>query len=180
MDTLAEMEDIPSSQDLYRKHLGALLEQLTASHGEWAVHSVQLLKFIVLLTQAGESQDPGLDPDIALVCGTGSCYIAQDGIKPGLLLSCLPVCRDHKNEPLNPGEMFSMVSLENRMYHDFFCSLCSLDTSVLQWNPASPATEAFCRSEKHGFIITLSGVLFLLCFLTFLMPRGTAPFTDPT
>ncbi|XP_032742731.1 dynein assembly factor 5, axonemal [Rattus rattus] len=53
MDTLAEVEDIPSSQDLYRKHLGALLERLTASHGEWTVHSVQLLKFTVLLTQAG-------------------------------------------------------------------------------------------------------------------------------
>lgn len=54
MDTLAEVEDIPSSQDLYRKHVGALLERLTASHGEWTVHSVQLLKFIVVLTQAGE------------------------------------------------------------------------------------------------------------------------------
>lgn len=54
MDTLAEVEDTPSSQDLYRKHVGALLERLTASHGNWAVHSVQLLKFIVLLTQAGE------------------------------------------------------------------------------------------------------------------------------
>lgn len=54
MDTLAEVEDIPSSQDLYRKHLGALLERLTASHGEWTVHSVQLLKFTVLLTQAGK------------------------------------------------------------------------------------------------------------------------------
>ncbi|XP_050019176.1 dynein axonemal assembly factor 5 isoform X1 [Alexandromys fortis] len=53
MDTLAEVEDIPSSQDLFRKHVGALLERLTASHGEWTVHSVQLLKFTVVLTQAG-------------------------------------------------------------------------------------------------------------------------------
>ncbi|GAB1290384.1 Dynein axonemal assembly factor 5 [Apodemus speciosus] len=53
MDTLAEVEDTPNRQDLYRKHAGALLERLTASHGEWVVHSVQLLKFIVLLTQAG-------------------------------------------------------------------------------------------------------------------------------
>ncbi|XP_021496379.1 dynein axonemal assembly factor 5 isoform X2 [Meriones unguiculatus] len=53
MDTLAEVEDIPSSQDLFRKHVGALLERLTASHGEWTVHSAQLLKFTVVLTQAG-------------------------------------------------------------------------------------------------------------------------------
>ncbi|KAH0517829.1 Dynein assembly factor 5, axonemal [Microtus ochrogaster] len=53
MDTLAEVEDTPSSQDLFRKHVGALLERLTASHGEWTVHSVQLLKFTVVLTQAG-------------------------------------------------------------------------------------------------------------------------------
>jgi dynein assembly factor 5 len=71
MDTLAEVEDIPSSQDLYRKHVGALLERLTASHGEWAVHSVQLLKFTVLLTQAGELQGPGLDPSVVLVPVTG-------------------------------------------------------------------------------------------------------------
>lgn len=92
MDTLAEVEDIPSSRDLYRKHVGALLEQLTASHGEWTVHSVQLLKFIVLLTQAGEQQGTDLHPDIVLVSVTGSCCIAQNGIKPGLLLSFLPTC----------------------------------------------------------------------------------------
>ncbi|XP_008849669.1 dynein assembly factor 5, axonemal isoform X2 [Nannospalax galili] len=53
MDTLAEVEDVPSSQDLYHKHVGALLERLTASHGEWTVHSVPLLQFSIVLIQAG-------------------------------------------------------------------------------------------------------------------------------
>lgn len=69
MDTLAEVEDIPSSQDLYRKHVGALLERLTASHGEWTVHSVQLLKFIVVLTQAGEPRATDL-PKAGCSCTT--------------------------------------------------------------------------------------------------------------
>lgn len=164
MDTLAEVEDTRSSQDLYRKHVGALLERLTASHGEWVVHSVQLLKFIVLLTQAGEPRGTGLRPSTALVRVTGTYCIAQDGIRPGLLLPCLPLCWGPKNEPLNPGEMSSVVSLGNRVYRGFLRTLRSLDTSVLQRIPASPATEAFCKSEKRCFIITLSGFYFHLVF----------------
>lgn len=114
MDTLAEVEDLPSSQDLYRKHVGALLERLTASHGEWTVHSVQLLKFSVVLTQAGEPQlhrPPQPEPQdpallrVVFVCVTGSCYIAQNGLQLVVLGS-----------------------------HGFLYSLYSSDTSVLQQN----------------------------------------------
>ncbi|KAM4820819.1 dynein axonemal assembly factor 5 [Thomomys bottae] len=53
LDALAVVENVPSSQDLYRKHMGALLEQLTALQGDWTIHSTELLQFIVLLTQSG-------------------------------------------------------------------------------------------------------------------------------
>ncbi|XP_003795509.1 dynein assembly factor 5, axonemal [Otolemur garnettii] len=49
---LAEVEGI-SSQDLYRKHMGPLLEQLTASHSDWTVHSPELGQFSVVMFQAG-------------------------------------------------------------------------------------------------------------------------------
>jgi dynein assembly factor 5 len=53
MDTLAEVENVPSSQDLYRKHVGALLERMTVSPDEWTVHSVELLLFMAILTRSG-------------------------------------------------------------------------------------------------------------------------------
>lgn len=46
--------------------------------------------------------------------------------------------------------MSSTVSLENRVCHGFFGGLCSLAPSGLQWDLASPATEAFCGSEKEA------------------------------
>lgn len=54
MNALAAVENVPSSQDLYRKHIGPLLERLTASHSDWTVHSVELLQFSVIVTQSGE------------------------------------------------------------------------------------------------------------------------------
>ncbi|XP_032183582.1 dynein assembly factor 5, axonemal isoform X2 [Mustela erminea] len=53
MDTLAAVQGVDSSQDLYQEHAGPLLEQLAASHQDWTVHSVELLQFNVLLTHAG-------------------------------------------------------------------------------------------------------------------------------
>ncbi|XP_042542622.1 dynein axonemal assembly factor 5 isoform X3 [Dipodomys spectabilis] len=53
LDTLAVVENVSSSQDLYRKHMGTLLEQLTASQGNWTLHSIELLQFIVILTRSG-------------------------------------------------------------------------------------------------------------------------------
>ncbi|XP_048186645.1 dynein axonemal assembly factor 5 isoform X2 [Perognathus longimembris pacificus] len=53
LDALAVVENVPSSQDLYRKHMGTLLEQLTASQGNWTIHSPELLQFLVLLTRSG-------------------------------------------------------------------------------------------------------------------------------
>ncbi|XP_027778578.2 dynein axonemal assembly factor 5 [Marmota flaviventris] len=53
MNALASVENVPSSQDLYRKHMGPLLERLTASHSDWTVHSVELLQFSVIVTQSG-------------------------------------------------------------------------------------------------------------------------------
>lgn len=55
MDTLAAVQGVDGSQDLYREHAGPLLEQLAASHQDWTVHSAELLQFNVLLTHAGES-----------------------------------------------------------------------------------------------------------------------------
>jgi dynein assembly factor 5 len=59
MDTLAEVENVPSSQDLYRKHVGALLERMTVSPDEWTVHSVELLLFMAILTRSGEPRAQG-------------------------------------------------------------------------------------------------------------------------
>ncbi|XP_044931138.1 dynein axonemal assembly factor 5 isoform X2 [Mustela putorius furo] len=53
MDTLAAVQGVDGSQDLYQEHAGPLLEQLAASHQDWTVHSVELLQFNVLLTHAG-------------------------------------------------------------------------------------------------------------------------------
>ncbi|XP_062036464.1 dynein axonemal assembly factor 5 [Lepus europaeus] len=51
--SLAAVENVTGSQDLYRKHLGPLLEGLTASHGSWTVHVAELMQFCVVVTQAG-------------------------------------------------------------------------------------------------------------------------------
>ncbi|XP_047389547.1 dynein axonemal assembly factor 5 [Sciurus carolinensis] len=53
MNALAAVENVPSSQDLYRKHMGPLLERLTASHSDWTVHSIELLQFSVIVTHSG-------------------------------------------------------------------------------------------------------------------------------
>ncbi|XP_036095862.1 dynein assembly factor 5, axonemal [Molossus molossus] len=53
MDALAEVESGGGSQDLYRAHLGALLEWLAESQRDWTVHSPELLQFIVLVAHAG-------------------------------------------------------------------------------------------------------------------------------
>ncbi|KAM6157055.1 dynein axonemal assembly factor 5 [Erethizon dorsatum] len=53
MESLAMVENVPGSQDLYRKHTGPLLERLTASHSDWTAHSVELLQFCEVVTRAG-------------------------------------------------------------------------------------------------------------------------------
>lgn len=54
MDALAAVQDVDGSQDLYREHVGPLMERLAASHHDWTVHSVELLQFDVVVTHAGE------------------------------------------------------------------------------------------------------------------------------
>lgn len=58
MDTLATMESGGDSQDLYREHMGPLLEWLAGSQRDWTVHSPELLQFSVLVTHAGEPPSP--------------------------------------------------------------------------------------------------------------------------
>ncbi|XP_021563260.1 dynein assembly factor 5, axonemal-like [Carlito syrichta] len=53
MDALATVESASSRQDLYRKHMGRLLEQLAVTHHDWTVCSPELLQFIVLITHSG-------------------------------------------------------------------------------------------------------------------------------
>ncbi|XP_004598224.3 dynein axonemal assembly factor 5 [Ochotona princeps] len=53
MASLVAVENVTGSQDLYRKHLGPLLEGLTASHSSWTAHVAEFLQFCVVVTQAG-------------------------------------------------------------------------------------------------------------------------------
>ncbi|XP_013008094.2 dynein axonemal assembly factor 5 [Cavia porcellus] len=53
MESLAMVDNVPGSQDLYRKYMGPLLERLTASHSDWTAHSVELLQFCEVITQSG-------------------------------------------------------------------------------------------------------------------------------
>ncbi|XP_025234221.1 dynein assembly factor 5, axonemal isoform X2 [Theropithecus gelada] len=53
MDLLARAEGVSGCQDLYRKHMGPLLERVTASHLDWTAHSPELLQFSVIITQSG-------------------------------------------------------------------------------------------------------------------------------
>ncbi|KFO37623.1 HEAT repeat-containing protein 2 [Fukomys damarensis] len=55
MESLAMMENVPSSQDLYRKHIGPLLERLTTSHSDWTAHSVELLQFCEVVTRSDQA-----------------------------------------------------------------------------------------------------------------------------
>lgn len=51
---LAVEENGGDSQDLYREHVGPLLEWLAGSHHDWTVYSAELLQLNVLLTHTGE------------------------------------------------------------------------------------------------------------------------------
>ncbi|XP_007941344.1 dynein axonemal assembly factor 5 [Orycteropus afer afer] len=51
--SLATVEGCDGPQDVYRKHMGALMEWVTASHRDWTVHSPELAQFSTLLTRAG-------------------------------------------------------------------------------------------------------------------------------
>uniref|UniRef100_A0A2K5EZ71 Dynein axonemal assembly factor 5 n=1 Tax=Aotus nancymaae TaxID=37293 RepID=A0A2K5EZ71_AOTNA len=53
MDLLATAEGVGSCQDLYRKHMGPLLERATASHLDWTAYSPELLQFSVIMAQSG-------------------------------------------------------------------------------------------------------------------------------
>ncbi|XP_062945575.1 dynein axonemal assembly factor 5 [Cynocephalus volans] len=53
MDSLATVENVNGSQDLYRKHMGPLMEWLTTSHEDWTMHSAELMQFLVVVTQSG-------------------------------------------------------------------------------------------------------------------------------
>ncbi|KAM6155395.1 dynein axonemal assembly factor 5 [Rhynchocyon petersi] len=50
---LAVAEGLDQPQDLYQKHMDALMEWVTASHSDWTVYSAELAQFSVLITQAG-------------------------------------------------------------------------------------------------------------------------------
>ncbi|XP_014651115.1 PREDICTED: dynein assembly factor 5, axonemal [Ceratotherium simum simum] len=52
-DALAAVESVDSSQDLYREHVGPLMEWLAGSHHDWTVHSAELLQFNVVVTHSG-------------------------------------------------------------------------------------------------------------------------------
>ncbi|XP_059976367.1 dynein axonemal assembly factor 5 isoform X2 [Mesoplodon densirostris] len=55
-ETLAELaavESVDGSQDLFRAHVGPLLEWLAASHQDWTSHSTGLLQFDVVLAHSG-------------------------------------------------------------------------------------------------------------------------------
>ncbi|XP_066198253.1 dynein axonemal assembly factor 5 [Saccopteryx leptura] len=53
MDMLAAVDSGGDSQDLYREHVGPVLERLAESQRDWTVHSPELLQFCVLVTHAG-------------------------------------------------------------------------------------------------------------------------------
>ncbi|PNJ23247.1 DNAAF5 isoform 4, partial [Pongo abelii] len=53
MDSLAMVEGVSGCQDLYHKHIGPLLERVTASHLDWTAHSPELLQFSVIVAQSG-------------------------------------------------------------------------------------------------------------------------------
>ncbi|XP_033282674.2 dynein axonemal assembly factor 5 isoform X2 [Orcinus orca] len=50
---LAAVESMDGSQDLFRAHVGALLERLAASHRDWTGHSMGFLQFDVVLAHSG-------------------------------------------------------------------------------------------------------------------------------
>ncbi|XP_006859949.1 PREDICTED: HEAT repeat-containing protein 2 [Chrysochloris asiatica] len=51
--SLAELEGSDGPQDIYRKHMAALMEWVMASHGNWTVYSPELAQFCVLVSQTG-------------------------------------------------------------------------------------------------------------------------------
>lgn len=53
---LAAVESVDGSQDLFRAHVGALLERLAASHRDWGGRSTGFLQFDVVLVHSGEPQ----------------------------------------------------------------------------------------------------------------------------
>ncbi|XP_072692728.1 dynein axonemal assembly factor 5 isoform X2 [Canis lupus baileyi] len=53
MDALATVQEVNSRQDLYREHIGPLVEWLAATQNDWTVHSVELLQLTVVVTHAG-------------------------------------------------------------------------------------------------------------------------------
>ncbi|XP_045140257.1 dynein axonemal assembly factor 5 [Echinops telfairi] len=53
VSALAEAEGAQGPQDVYRKHVAALMETMTASHADWTGHSPELAQFGTLVTQAG-------------------------------------------------------------------------------------------------------------------------------
>ncbi|XP_003481014.1 dynein assembly factor 5, axonemal isoform X1 [Sus scrofa] len=50
---LAAAEGVDGSQDLFREHLGPLLEWVAASHRDWTVHSAEVLLLDVVVTHSG-------------------------------------------------------------------------------------------------------------------------------
>ncbi|XP_032462057.1 dynein assembly factor 5, axonemal isoform X1 [Phocoena sinus] len=50
---LAAVESVDGSQDLFREHVGALLERLAASHQDWTGRSTGFLQFDVVLAHSG-------------------------------------------------------------------------------------------------------------------------------
>ncbi|XP_033695100.1 dynein axonemal assembly factor 5 isoform X2 [Tursiops truncatus] len=50
---LAAVESVDGSQDLFRAHVGALLERLAASHRDWTGRSTGFLQFDVVLAHSG-------------------------------------------------------------------------------------------------------------------------------
>nr|XP_030706930.1 dynein assembly factor 5, axonemal isoform X2 [Globicephala melas] len=50
---LAAVESVDGSQDLFRAHVGPLLERLAASHRDWTGHSTGFLQFDVVLAHSG-------------------------------------------------------------------------------------------------------------------------------
>ncbi|XP_006889782.1 PREDICTED: HEAT repeat-containing protein 2 [Elephantulus edwardii] len=51
--SLAVVEGVHGPQDVYQKHMGALMEWVTASHSDWTIYSTELMQLSVLLTQTG-------------------------------------------------------------------------------------------------------------------------------
>lgn len=57
---LAAVESSGDRQDLYRQHVGPLLEWLGGSQRGWTAHSPELLQFGTLVAHAGEPRGPAL------------------------------------------------------------------------------------------------------------------------